>query len=98
MPKDVALDEPVHILYVTDAQAANASTHPRTLLVAERGASVTLVESFAAVGTISGNCAPVFAEGPEWDSIPGRTEGDPVWYYYLSGDANDASAYYQSVW
>ena len=51
VPKDVVLDEPVHILYVTDAQAANASTHPRTLLVAERGASVTLVESFAAVGT-----------------------------------------------
>ncbi|MEK6612732.1 MAG: Fe-S cluster assembly protein SufD [Gemmatimonadota bacterium] len=51
VPKDVKLDEPVHILYVTDAQAANASMHPRTLLVAERGACVTLVESFAAIGS-----------------------------------------------
>ena len=50
VPRDVALDEPVHILYLTDSHAANASLHPRTLVVAERGARVTLVESFAAIG------------------------------------------------
>jgi Fe-S cluster assembly protein SufD len=41
----------VHILYVTDALAANASMHPRTLVVVDRGARLTLVESFASIGS-----------------------------------------------
>jgi Fe-S cluster assembly protein SufD len=50
VPKDVALETPIHILYLTDAHANNASLHPRTLVIAERGAQVTLVETFATLG------------------------------------------------
>ena len=50
VPRGVALETPIHILYVADAHAVNASQHPRTLVVAERGAQVTLVETFAAIG------------------------------------------------
>jgi Fe-S cluster assembly protein SufD len=50
LPQDVALDAPVHILHLTDGLATNLSLHPRTLVVADRGARVTLVESFVATG------------------------------------------------
>ena len=50
VPKDVTLESPVHVLHLTDSHAVNASLHPRTLVVAERGAQLTLVETFAAIG------------------------------------------------
>jgi len=53
VPQDVVLDTPVHILYVADAHAANASQHPRTLVIADRGARLTLIETFASIGGAS---------------------------------------------
>ena len=50
VPKDVTLDTPIHILYLADSHANNASLHPRTLVLAERGARVTLIETFASSG------------------------------------------------
>ncbi|MBW7933231.1 MAG: Fe-S cluster assembly protein SufD [Gemmatimonadaceae bacterium] len=50
VPANVVVDTPIHVLYVTDAHAANSSLHPRTLVIAERGAQVTLVESFVTLG------------------------------------------------
>ena len=50
VPKDVALEAPVHVLHVTDAHATNASQHLRTLVIAESGAQLTLIESFATIG------------------------------------------------
>ncbi len=50
VPKDIELETPIHILYLTDSHATNASQHPRTLVVAERHAKVTLVETFATIG------------------------------------------------
>jgi len=37
---------PVHAIYLTDARAEGAATHPRSLLVVEQGASATVLESF----------------------------------------------------
>jgi len=50
VPKGVALEAPIHILYVTDAQASGASLHPRTLVIAERSAQATLIETFTTLG------------------------------------------------
>jgi Fe-S cluster assembly protein SufD len=50
IPKGVVLETPIHILYVTDAHANGGSLHPRTLVVADCGARVTLIESFATLG------------------------------------------------
>lgn len=50
VPANVVLDTPIHVLYVTDANATNGSLHPRTLIVAERGAQLTLIESFVTKG------------------------------------------------
>ncbi|MCX5761362.1 MAG: Fe-S cluster assembly protein SufD [Gemmatimonadetes bacterium] len=51
VPRDIVVDEPVHILYLTDAHAANTSLHPRTLVVTDHGAQLTLIESFSSIGT-----------------------------------------------
>ncbi len=50
VPVGVVLETPIHILYLADAHAGGASQHPRTLVVAERQAQCTLVESFASLG------------------------------------------------
>jgi Fe-S cluster assembly protein SufD len=47
---DTVLETPIHLLYVTDAEAAKGVTHPRTLIVAERHAVATIIESYVAVG------------------------------------------------
>jgi Fe-S cluster assembly protein SufD len=50
VPADTVLETPIHILYVTDPEAAKGATHPRTLIVAERHSVATVVESYVAVG------------------------------------------------
>ena len=42
----VDLAMPVHLLYVTTAAAAGTVTHPRNLLVVERGARASVIESY----------------------------------------------------
>jgi Fe-S cluster assembly protein SufD len=50
IPKGVTLESPIHLLYLTDAQANGVSLHPRTLVIAERSAQATLIETFASLG------------------------------------------------
>ena len=42
---------PIHIVHIAVPGAAPSAIHPRTLVIAEAGASLTLVESFLAVGS-----------------------------------------------
>ncbi len=45
VPADVALESPVQLLFINTGQEHGAANHPRTLIVAERGARATIVES-----------------------------------------------------
>ncbi|HUF25484.1 MAG TPA: Fe-S cluster assembly protein SufD [Gemmatimonadaceae bacterium] len=47
---EMVADAPVHIVHVADANAAKTMLVPRTLIVAERHARLTVVESFVAIG------------------------------------------------
>ena len=38
---------PIHLLFITDAAAARAMTHPRNLIVVERHATATVIETYA---------------------------------------------------
>ncbi len=53
VPKDVTSDTPIHILHVADAGAANVATFPRTLIITERHAKVTVIESFVSLGDVA---------------------------------------------
>jgi Fe-S cluster assembly protein SufD len=50
IPADTVLETPLHIIYVTDPEAAKGMTHPRTLIVAERHAVATIIESYVVIG------------------------------------------------
>ena len=43
------VSEPIQLLFVSTAREAGATIHPRNLIVAERGAQVTVIESYVAV-------------------------------------------------
>jgi Fe-S cluster assembly protein SufD len=45
----VELADPIHLLYVSTAEAAGAAAHPRNLIVIERGARASIVESYVAL-------------------------------------------------
>jgi Fe-S cluster assembly protein SufD len=53
VPKGEVVDVPIHILHVTDANAAGAAIHPRLLIVAEPLANVMLVEQYVGLGNVS---------------------------------------------
>ena len=44
--KDVELTRPIHLVFVADGTSAARVTHPRNLIVLERGAKATVVESY----------------------------------------------------
>lgn len=53
VPKGEVVDAPIHILHVTDANAAGAAIHPRLLVVAEPLAQAMLVEQYVGIGAVS---------------------------------------------
>lgn len=50
VPKDAHVSRPIHALFVTDANGAKTVMHPRNLVVVERGARATVMESYVALG------------------------------------------------
>ena len=46
IPKDEIVERPIHLLYVTDANAAKGMMHPRNLVLVGRNASATVIESY----------------------------------------------------
>lgn len=49
IPKDVQLDAPLQITFLSDPQKVNSASFPRALVVAEENSSATIVESY--IGT-----------------------------------------------
>ena len=47
----VALERPVHFLYMASAHEAPVVTHPRTLVLAGRGSAATVLESYIGAGS-----------------------------------------------
>jgi Fe-S cluster assembly protein SufD len=46
VPAGVDLDRPVHLIYLTTDEAEGTATHPRNLIVVERGARASVIESY----------------------------------------------------
>ncbi len=51
VPAGVALPGPVHLVFLTDEAGEQGSSHPRNLLVLERGAEAAVVETYLSLGT-----------------------------------------------
>jgi Fe-S cluster assembly protein SufD len=46
VPEGIAVDGPIHIVFVTGGEGAHVMAHPRTLVVAGAGSQVTVVETY----------------------------------------------------
>jgi Fe-S cluster assembly protein SufD len=57
--KGVVVEAPIHVLHLTVAGSRAVSVHPRTLVVADASAQVTVVETFAGAGEGVYLCNPV---------------------------------------
>jgi Fe-S cluster assembly protein SufD len=53
VPRGEVVASPIHIVHITDTQAAGGAVHPRLLVVAEPLAQLAIVESYATVGNAS---------------------------------------------
>jgi Fe-S cluster assembly protein SufD len=51
VPAGVDAGAPVHAVFVTDGRADGAATHPRNLLLLERGARAAVIESYVGLST-----------------------------------------------
>jgi Fe-S cluster assembly protein SufD len=47
IPRDVKVDRPLHLLFISDPADANIVTFPRVLVVADENSSATVIESYA---------------------------------------------------
>jgi Fe-S cluster assembly protein SufD len=71
VPKNVAVDQPIQLLFLTMPAQDRSVVHPRTLIVIDEGASATLIESY--VGLDDGSYwtnAVTEAPSPRWSSGP----------------------------
>jgi Fe-S cluster assembly protein SufD len=46
IPEGVAVETPIHVVFVTGGEGAHVMAHPRTLIVAAAGAQATVIESY----------------------------------------------------
>ena len=51
--KEMVIDVPVHILHVTDANGAGVMSHPRHVLIADRHAKASVIESYVSLADVS---------------------------------------------
>ena len=49
IPSGKALDKPVHLVYLSTAKEDGTTIHPRNLIVVEKGAQATVLETYASV-------------------------------------------------
>ena len=50
IPDRVAVEKPIHLVFVTVAEQANQVSHPRTLIVAGRDSQATVIETYIGMG------------------------------------------------
>ncbi len=47
VPSDTTIEEPIHLLFVSTANEPGVTSHPRNLIIAEKGSRLTVLESYA---------------------------------------------------
>lgn len=50
IPENVKVEGPIHLLFISTAQASHILSQPRNLMIAEKGSSATLIESHVSSG------------------------------------------------
>ena len=50
VPAGQSVENPVHLLFISTSREAGATTHPRNLIIAEKGSQLTVLESYVGAG------------------------------------------------
>jgi Fe-S cluster assembly protein SufD len=50
VPAGRTIEQPIHLLFVSTAKETGATSHPRNLIVAEKGSRLTVLESYVSTG------------------------------------------------
>ncbi|HEU4988850.1 MAG TPA: Fe-S cluster assembly protein SufD, partial [Gemmatimonadaceae bacterium] len=50
--RDVVVEQPIHLVFVTDRHAANGVSHPRNFILAERHSRATVIESYVGLADV----------------------------------------------
>ena len=50
VPAGKRVEAPIHLLFISTAKEAGATSHPRNLILAEKGSQVTVLESYVSTG------------------------------------------------
>ena len=51
IPPNIVLESPLHLLFITQSAKTPIASHPRTLIIAEENSQLSLIETFAGIGT-----------------------------------------------
>jgi Fe-S cluster assembly protein SufD len=52
IPPNTTIEEPIHLVFLSDTGATPVVSHPRTLVLAGRGSRATIVETYAGIGDV----------------------------------------------
>jgi Fe-S cluster assembly protein SufD len=100
VPAGVALALPIHLLFVTTADSAGAA-HPRNLIVVERGARASVVESYVGLGGtaayFTNAVTEVFSGEDAWtEHTRLQREGDRAYHVGLTQVVQARGSHYRS--
>ncbi len=84
LPDGVALDAPVHCLFVSTPGDAPTVSHPRTLIVAGAGSRATVIERYVGAGVYWTNAVTEIALGAGADLIHHRVQGEDERAFHLA--------------
>lgn len=51
IPKGKVIDQPIHLVFISDTEAEAMVTHPRNLIILDENSQATVIESFLSVGS-----------------------------------------------
>ncbi len=82
LPRGVAIDVPLALVFVTDAAAGTVAVHPRVLVVAEEGARGTIEEVFVGRGASLTNAVTelVLADGAQVEHVRLQAEANEAFH------------------
>lgn len=101
IPQGVVVETPIHILYLASPSVPNSASHPRTLLVAARGAIATVIESYASLdGSVYFTNAVtevVVAECARLDHYRLQEESDIAFHIGTTSVVQESGSFYSSA-
>ncbi len=101
VPAGTVLELPVHLLFVTTAEAGGAVAHPRNLIVVEREARASVVESYVGLGGdaayFTNAVTEVFSGEDAWtEHTRLQREGDRAYHVGLTQVDQARGSHYRS--